>query len=91
MRGGHIPHSHNLPFPSLLDPKDGTVLPQRRLRAAFEAAGVDLAAPVVTTCGSGVSAAVVAFALHLLGRDEVALYDGSWAEWGSREDTPVET
>ena len=90
LRGGHIPGSRNLPYPALLDPENGTVLPDDRLRAAFEAAGVDLAAPVVTTCGSGVTAAALAFALNLLGHDAVALYDGSWAEWGGRGDTPAE-
>ncbi|MGI9170136.1 MAG: rhodanese-like domain-containing protein, partial [Caulobacteraceae bacterium] len=59
------------------------------LRTAFEAAGVDLAAPIVTSCGSGISAALLALALARLGRDDVAVYDGSWSEWGARADTPV--
>ena len=90
LRGGHIPGSRNLPYPALLDPEEGTVLPKARLRAAFAGAGVDLGAPVVTTCGSGVTAAIVALALEVLGHDAVALYDGSWAEWGGRDDTPVD-
>lgn len=91
LRGGHIPGSRNLPYPAILDPDDGAVLPNIALRAAFEAAGVDLETPVVTTCGSGVTAAALVFALHLLGHDRAALYDGSWAEWGGRDDTPVAT
>ena len=61
------------------------------LRAAFAEAGIDLARPVVTTCGSGVTAAVLLFAMHLLGKDDVALYDGSWSEWGADPATPKAT
>ncbi len=90
LRGGHIPGSVNLPFTELLDPKDTTLLPAEAIAARFRKAGVDLAAPVVTSCGSGVTAAVLAFGLHLIGHGDVALYDGSWAEWGRPGDTPVE-
>jgi thiosulfate/3-mercaptopyruvate sulfurtransferase len=90
LRGGHIPGSVNLPFTDLLDPKDKTLLPAEAIAARFRKAGVDLAAPVVTSCGSGVTAAVLAFGLHLIGHGDVALYDGSWAEWGRPGDTPVE-
>ena len=90
-RAGHIPGSLNLPFTDLLDPQTKTFLPAERLAERFRAAGVDPARPVVATCGSGVTASVLAFALHLLGRKDVALYDGSWAEWGRPGDTPVET
>jgi thiosulfate/3-mercaptopyruvate sulfurtransferase len=92
MRGGHIPGSHSLPFVDLLDPENQTMLPAETLRARFSAAGIDLARPVVTTCGSGVTAGVLALGLHLLDRRRIAVYDGSWSEWGLPDgDTPVET
>ena len=91
MRGGHIPGSLNLPYTELLDPASRTFRDRDALRAAFEAAGLDLGKPVATTCGSGITAAVLALGLYELGRGDAAVYDGSWSEWGSREDTPVET
>jgi thiosulfate/3-mercaptopyruvate sulfurtransferase len=90
-RSGHIPGSYNLPFNELLDPKAKTFLPTDQIAEKFRRAGVDLTKPVVTSCGSGVTAAVLAFGLHLIGHNDVALYDGSWAEWGRPGDTPVET
>jgi thiosulfate/3-mercaptopyruvate sulfurtransferase len=87
---GHIPGSRNLPYSQLYNP-DGTFKDRAGLEAAVEAAGVDLSRPVVTTCGSGITACAVAFALHLLGKDDVAVYDGSWSEWGADPDTPKET
>jgi thiosulfate/3-mercaptopyruvate sulfurtransferase len=89
LRGGHIPGSLNLPYDTLYR-EDGTLKPAGELRAALQAAGVDLARPVVTTCGSGVTASVLALALYLVGRPDVAVYDGSWSEWGGRPDTPIE-
>jgi thiosulfate/3-mercaptopyruvate sulfurtransferase len=86
---GHIPGSCNLPY-NLLFQHDGTFCRPANLKRAFELAGVDLDKPVVTTCGGGVTAAVLLFALHLLGKDDVALYDGSWSEWGADPATPKE-
>jgi len=86
---GHIPGSRNLPYGRLLD-ADGTWKRGDALKAEFDAAGIDLARPLVTTCGSGITAAVLAFGAHLLGND-AALYDGSWSEWGSDSSTPKAT
>jgi len=90
LRAGHIPQSCNLPHADLVSSADGTLLPPDELRRRFEEIGVDLARPVVTTCGSGVSAATLVLALHQLGLREVPVYDGSWTEWGGRHDTPIE-
>jgi thiosulfate/3-mercaptopyruvate sulfurtransferase len=89
LRGGHIPGSLNLPYDLLYRP-DATFLSPDGLRQAFAAAGVDPGKPVATTCGSGVTASVLALGLHLIGHKKVAVYDGSWTEWGGRSDTPVE-
>ncbi|MDO9248712.1 MAG: rhodanese-like domain-containing protein, partial [Phenylobacterium sp.] len=90
LRSGHMPGARNTPFDSLLN-ADGTMKPADQLRPLFAAAKVDLGAPIVTTCGSGVTASVVALALARLGRADVAVYDGSWTEWGGRSDTAVVT
>jgi thiosulfate/3-mercaptopyruvate sulfurtransferase len=89
LRGGHIPGSLNLPYETLYR-ADGTLRPPDELRGAAVAAGVDLGRPIVTTCGSGVTASVLALALYLAGRPDVAVYDGSWSEWGARADVPIE-
>ncbi|MFN3646677.1 MAG: 3-mercaptopyruvate sulfurtransferase [Gemmobacter sp.] len=89
LRQGHIPGARNLPWQQMLNP-DGTMKSPDALRAAFEAAGVDLGKPVITTCGSGVTAAILSLGLERIGHRNHALYDGSWAEWGMYEDMPVE-
>ncbi len=83
---GHIPGSRNLPYTRLLD-ADGRFKDKAVLLAEFDAAGIDLAKPLVTTCGSGVTASVLLFGAHLLGKDDAALYDGSWSEYGMRAET----
>ena len=84
---GHIPGSRNLPMNNLFN-VDGTWKTGDALRAAFTAAGVDVDQPIAATCGSGVTATTIAFGAHLLGNDKVAVYDGSWSEWGADKDTP---
>ena len=90
-RPGHIPGSRNVPFAELFDARTGAMKPLDELRKAFTGAGVDMAKPIVTTCGSGVSALVLTFALYRLGVRGTALYDGSWAEWGLPDGPPVAT
>jgi thiosulfate/3-mercaptopyruvate sulfurtransferase len=90
LRSGHMPGARNVPWNGLINP-DGTMKSAGEIRAEFEGAGVELDGPIVTTCGSGVSAALLALALARLGRDDVAVYDGSWTEWGGRADMPVAT
>jgi len=91
IRGGHIPGSLNLPYDRLFPGSEGTLAPVSDLKRVFEDAGLDLGKPVATTCGSGVSAAVLALGLHVAGRPDVPVYDGSWTEWGGRADTPIAT
>jgi thiosulfate/3-mercaptopyruvate sulfurtransferase len=91
LRPGHIPGSRNLPYNNLFDPTTGAMKPLDQLRAAFSSAGVALDKPIVTSCGSGVSAAVLTLALYRLGLENPALYDGSWSEWGQPDGPPVAT
>jgi thiosulfate/3-mercaptopyruvate sulfurtransferase len=89
MRSGHIPGSVSLPSTELLR-ADGTFRPAGEVRARFEAAGVDGSRPLVTSCGSGVTACILTLGLRVAGFPEGAVYDGSWTEWGGRSDTPIE-
>ena len=90
MRSGHIPGSVNIPFTALLT-EDKTMKSRSDLQALFAEAGIDGSTPSVTTCGSGVTAAVLYLGLTIAGHRQLALYDGSWSEGGSRDDTPIET
>ena len=90
MRSGHIPGSRNVYYQDLLQ-ADGTMKPLAALRAAFTDAGVDLDKPAITTCGSGVTAAILSLALERLGKTDHSLYDGSWSEWGMYADLPIAT
>jgi thiosulfate/3-mercaptopyruvate sulfurtransferase len=90
MRSGHIPGSANLPYTDLLNP-DGTFKPVPEVKALLGAAGVDGSRPVVTSCGSGVTACILTLGMRVAGLPDGAVYDGSWTEWGGRADTQVET
>jgi thiosulfate/3-mercaptopyruvate sulfurtransferase len=87
LRSGHIPGSRNIPWSALVE--DGRLKSPKALEQAFAAAGYDPARPVVTTCGSGVTASILALALAVIGRDAVPVYDGSWSEWGQRPELPI--
>jgi thiosulfate/3-mercaptopyruvate sulfurtransferase len=90
VRSGHIPGSRNVPFSGLLN-EDGTLKPRDALLATFQAAGIDPKSPVVTTCGSGVTASILSLALAVVGQTNAAVYDGSWAEWGAEGGPPIAT
>jgi thiosulfate/3-mercaptopyruvate sulfurtransferase len=87
LRSGHMPDSFNVPFANVLE--NGRLASRERIEAVFTSAGVDLDKPIITSCGSGVTAAILSLALESIGRKPQGLYDGSWSEWGSRPDLPV--
>ena len=91
IRSGHIPNALNVPFSKLLNESDYTFKSPDEIRTIFEKAGVDLNKPITTSCGSGITAAVLTLGLYMVGHRHVALYDGSWSEWGAKEDCPVAT
>lgn len=91
LRRGHIPGSCNVPFVELLDPATYKMLSPEQITTRFIQAGIDLECPIIATCGSGITASVLALALYTIGRTSVAVYDGSWAEWGEPGDNPVAT
>jgi thiosulfate/3-mercaptopyruvate sulfurtransferase len=91
LRSGHMPSAFNLPYNDLIDPKTGTMLSGGEIAARIAASGIDPAKKVTASCGSGVTACVVALGLYLIGAPHAAVYDGSWTEWGGREDTPIVT
>jgi thiosulfate/3-mercaptopyruvate sulfurtransferase len=91
IRAGHIPGAFNLPYNNLFDAATGTMKPLDELKKAFAIAGVDTTKPIVTSCGSGVSAGVLTLALYRLGVENTALYDGSWSEWGKADGPPIAT
>jgi thiosulfate/3-mercaptopyruvate sulfurtransferase len=90
LRGGHIPGASSLPYTTLLKP-DQTMLGAADLEKRFRDAGIDPAKPVIASCGSGVTACVLALGLYEIGAQDAAVYDGSWTEWGGREDLPIAT
>ncbi|MGH8477822.1 MAG: 3-mercaptopyruvate sulfurtransferase [Methylococcales bacterium] len=91
LRPGHIPNSVNLPFTEVVDPESGCLKTPNELGELFKNLGVSLEGPLTASCGSGVTASILALALYCIGKQDTAVYDGSWSEWGARSDTPVAT
>jgi thiosulfate/3-mercaptopyruvate sulfurtransferase len=91
LRSGHMPGAFNLPYNDLIDPKTGTMLPSEQIADRIAGSGIDPTKKVTASCGSGVTACVVALGLYLIGAPHAAVYDGSWTEWGGRDDTPIVT
>ena len=92
MRSGHMPGAFNLPYGDLMDPEKNFVMRSaEEIKALADKAGIDMKRPLVTSCGSGGTACYAALAFYLIGKEDVAIYDGSWSEWGGRQDTPIVT
>ena len=91
LRGGHMPGAFNLPYNELIDPRTGTMLPSEQIANRIAGSGIDPTKKATASCGSGVTACVVALGLYLIGAPHAAVYDGSWTEWGGRDDTPIVT
>ena len=90
VKSGHIPGSKNLPFDEIIDINTGSFVDNQSLQNTFDAIGATEDRPLITSCGSGITACVLALGLHLIGRDNHSIYDGSWTEWGSSDDTAIE-
>jgi thiosulfate/3-mercaptopyruvate sulfurtransferase len=89
MRSGHMPGAISLPFSAFLDPDDKTYVSADKINQVVKSHNIDLSKPITTTCGSGVTACALSLGLFLIGKMDVAVYDGSWSEWGALSDTPI--
>ncbi|SVE42018.1 uncharacterized protein METZ01_LOCUS494872, partial [marine metagenome] len=89
LKSGHIPNSTNIPYSNLINDKKRTMKNKETVRRIFKQSGIKFSKKIITSCGSGITACVLAFALYTVGKKDVAVYDGSWAEWGSKKNAPI--